>query len=332
MNSKRIIISRTDSIGDVILTLPLAGIIKEYFPNYQVLFMGKTYTKDIILLSKHIDEFINWSDIEIMTTKEQINKIKSYSADYIIHVYPNKKIAQIAKQAGIPNRIGTSHRSFHWFQCNKLISFSRKKSDLHEAQLNTKLLQALGIDKEFSLVQLPGYYGLEKVRKLDNVFSQLIDPLRFNLILHTKSKGSAREWGLDNFKKLIDILPKEKYKIFLSGTEEDGLLFRDRLLGNVNVVDISGKMSLAQFISFINAADGLIAASTGPLHIAAALGKRALGIYPPIRPMHPGRWMPLGANADFVVQNKECSDCRNDSSCHCMLELSAELIASKIIK
>ncbi|MBK7669733.1 MAG: hypothetical protein IPJ32_21845 [Sphingobacteriaceae bacterium] len=32
-------------------------------------------------------------------------------------------------------------------------------------------------------------------------------------------------------------------------------------------------MTLKQFISFINNADALVAASTGPLHIASALGK-----------------------------------------------------------
>jgi len=327
---QNILISRTDAIGDVVLTLPLAGIIKEFFPNSKVFFLGKSYTKDIILLSKHIDGFINWSELDIIPTKEQIEKIKEYNIDTIIHVFPNKTIAKIAKQAGIKNRIGTTHRTFHWTTCNKLLSFSRKKSDLHEAQLNTKLLKPLGINRKFNLNELVSYYGFSRVKALDEKFTSLYSKDKFNLILHSKSKGSAREWGLDNFKKLIHILPKDQYQIFLSGTEEEGLLFREHLLGEDNVVDISGTMSLQQFVSFINSADGLIAASTGPLHIAAALGKRALGIYPPIKPMHPGRWKPLGINADYLVLNKECSDCRSGGSCHCMHELTPEMVAAKI--
>ena len=31
-NYRKIIISRTDSIGDVVLTLPLAGLLKKYYP------------------------------------------------------------------------------------------------------------------------------------------------------------------------------------------------------------------------------------------------------------------------------------------------------------
>ena len=46
-------------------------------------------------------------------------------------------------------------------------------------------------------------------------FKSLIDPQKFNLILHPKSKGSAPEWGLNNFEKLIRLLPKDKFKIKL---------------------------------------------------------------------------------------------------------------------
>jgi ADP-heptose:LPS heptosyltransferase len=329
---KKILISRTDSIGDVILTLPLAGILKEYYPESEIYFLGKTYTKDVIMLSRHVDEFINWSELELLPINEQIDKLKQFNIDSIIHIFPNKDIAKLAKKAGIGIRIGTSHRPYHWVNCNKLINFSRKKSDLHEAQLNTKLLKPLGIERDFQLDELIGYYGFTQTEPLDSKFVELIDSSRFNLILHTKSKGSAREWGLDNFRKLIEILPKDQFKIFLSGTEEDGKLFRDELLGAEHVEDISGKMNLQEFISFINSADGLIAASTGPLHIAAGLGKIALGIYPPIRPMHPGRWKPLGAKADYLVQADECSDCREGGSCHCMLELNPELVYTKLME
>src|SRR5690606_29135082 len=71
-------------------------------------------------------------------------------------------------------------------------------------------------------------------------------------------------------------------------------------VGN-RVVDISGMMNLSQFLAFIQQSDGLLACSTGPLHLAAALGKAAIGLYPPERPVHPGRWAPLGKNAKVLV-------------------------------
>ena len=88
------------------------------------------------------------------------------------------------------------------------------------------------------------------------------------------------------------------------------------------VTDISGLMDLGQFMSFINQCDGLVANSTGPLHIAAALGKDAYGIYPPMRPIHPGRWAPIGKKAQVFVLDRLCNDCKGDKKpCTCMLAI-----------
>jgi heptosyltransferase-3 len=332
MSPKRIIISRTDSIGDVILTLPLAGILKQYFPDLHIIFLGSSYTKDIIKCCKHIDEFIDWAQISILPENEAINYLKNTKADTIIHVFPRKEIASLAKKAQIKNRIGTTNRLYHWFTCNKLLRFSRKNSELHEAQLNVKLLKPFGIDKQFDLFEFASFYGFEsKITLSENILS-LIDKQKFNLILHPKSKGSAREWGLENFSKLIEILPKNKFKIFVSGTSFEAELMQTEIIEKHkdSIIDITGKFSLAEFIAFIALADGLIAASTGPLHIAAALGKVAIGIYPPIKPMHPGRWQPIGEKATYLVSEKNCEDCRKSNDCQCMRNISPENLLSKL--
>ncbi len=332
MNKKRIIISRTDSIGDVMLTLPLAGILKKEFPNSYLIFLGKTYTKAVIETCKHINEFADWDFISAKDNTQAIEAFRKLKADIIIHVFPRKEINLIAKKADIPFRIGTRNRTYHWLGCNKLIKLSRKNSDLHESQLNLKLLSPFKINTEIKLEEIHNYYGFNKLKSLPKEILDLIDKSKFNLILHPKSKGSAREWGLDNFAKLIKILPKDKFKIFITGTAVEADLMKDQILNKYQdeVIDMTSKLDLTQLISFINEADGLIAASTGPLHIAAALGKHALGIYPPIRPMHPGRWAPVGQNAFYFVLDKECSDCRKTSNCECMHSISPEMVKAKL--
>jgi ADP-heptose:LPS heptosyltransferase len=96
------------------------------------------------------------------------------------------------------------------------------------------------------------------------------------------------------------------------------------------VTDITGTMPLAQFIAFIQAAGGLVAASTGPLHIAAALGKVAVGLYAPMRPIHPGRWAPLGPRSGFLVVEKECQKCRHDTRCECIENIRPADVALKL--
>ena len=96
------------------------------------------------------------------------------------------------------------------------------------------------------------------------------------------------------------------------------------------VTDMTGKLSLAELLVFINSCDGLVAASTGPLHIAAALGKRAVGIYAPMRPIFPQRWAPLGANATYLVLDKTCEKCRKSGDCECIRAIRPEQVVEKL--
>jgi ADP-heptose:LPS heptosyltransferase len=303
-NPNKIVISRTDSIGDVVLTLPLAGILKERFPNAHIIFLGNTYTKPIISCSEHIDEVWEWAEIEKKHTEEQIVWLAEKEVDVFIHVFPRKELARLAKKAGIKNRIGTSHRLYHWFTCNYRPSFTRKRSPLHEAQLNTKLLSPLRIGSDYSLNLLNDYIGFSKIPSLPDNFGKLIDPHKTSVILHPKSQGSAKEWGVPNFMELARTLDPKKFTVFFTGTEKEGLLFRADIPDQNNMVDLTGKMTLDELIAFIAAADVLVAASTGPLHIAGITNRHAIGLFSAIKPIHPGRWKPLGDQVDILEDKK----------------------------
>jgi len=214
MIAENIIISRTDSIGDVVLTLPMAKIIKERFPGCKIAFLGKEYTKPVIRACTYVDQFISLNDF--MNKKVLIGGRPPQS---IVHVFPHKAVARHSRDLGIPIRIGTTNRLFHWTTCNKLVRLSRKNSVLHESQLNLKLLSPLGIKENFSLGRIADSFGLDRIQPLGPSVASLIDPGKYNLILHPKSQGNGREWGLPNFVNLINLLDKDKYRIFISGTD-----------------------------------------------------------------------------------------------------------------
>jgi ADP-heptose:LPS heptosyltransferase len=325
-----VIISRTDSIGDVMLTLPLAGIIKKFMPDVRIVFLGRDYTRAVIGCCDHIDEFVSWDLIKALPPQDQLRQFKGLHADAILHVFPDKSIAALAKQSLIPIRAGTSHRVYHLLTCNRLLHFSRKSSALHESQLNLKLLSAIGIDVMLSRTEINRFSGFTKIPSLNAEFKTLMSSDKFNLILHPRSKGSAREWGLENFSKLIDMLPADRFNVFISGTTEEGKSMQSFILENKKATDLTGKMNLEQYIAFIASAQGLIAASTGPLHIASALNKKAIGIFSPMHPIHPGRWAPIGEQAEFLVKNTNCSDCRNNNDCHCIREVSPEVVRDRL--
>lgn len=326
---KRIIISRTDSIGDVILTLPMAGFLKKMLPQSTLLFLGRKYTKEIVRNSIYIDEFIDFDDLESQTLAQQIESFKNLNADLIIHVFPLKNIAKLACKANIKKRIGNIHRWYHIIYCNQWSNFGRKNSHLHESQLNIKLLSSLGVRyNDISLSNYSELTGFRPKKEVSPLVDSFINPDKFNLILHPKSKGSAREWELANYKKLIDILPEDIFNIILSGTENEGEMYREILLRSSknNVLDSSGKLSLSELIALISKADALLACSTGPLHIASICNIHSIGIYPPIKPMHPGRWKPIGPKTKIFVKNKSCNDCRKTMPCTCINSIVPEEI------
>ncbi|HQQ93679.1 MAG TPA: glycosyltransferase family 9 protein [Bacteroidia bacterium] len=329
-DNSTILLSRTDSIGDVVLTLPMAGYLKSHFPKCRIVFLGRRYTRDVVALSEHVDHFVDYDEIKTLSENEQVSRLVALKIDYVFHVYPRKEIALLADKAGISTRVGTMSRLYHWYTCNRKIHLPRKNSRQHEATLNLKMLGVFGLPLP-ALETIQGYYGFTHLPVLpDNLLALVNGQDKINLILHPHSKGSAREWGLKNFNDLIERLPEEKYKVFISGTDEEGKDLGELFIRHPNITNLCGKMHLKEFIAFINACDAMVAASTGPLHIAAALGKKAIGLYAPMRPIHPGRWKPLGPKAIALALDKKCEDCKTSKDCHCIREIRPEEVLTSL--
>lgn len=315
MKPKNIILStRANKIGDVILTLPLTTLLKQRFPDIVVGFIGTQYTRVIIEACVFVDVFIDEQDFftQNITLFDQ-------SPDCIVHVIAQKSIAQRAKVLNIPWRIGTARRFYNWLTCNRFVWLNRKSSDLHEAQLNIQMLKSFGIDTDKSLNDIANLYGLSDLSFIrpPGIF---FDENRFKLILHAKSGGSAHEWDLQHYIDLAKSLDTNRFQIFISGTSAERVALQPLLdeLGD-KVVDVVGVLGLSDFMGLIAGCDGLIACSTGPLHIAAALGKYAFGIYAPSRPIFPQRWGPIGVRSQVFVLDKFCESCKKPGTpCLCI--------------
>jgi heptosyltransferase-3 len=322
LKTNRILISRIDAIGDVTLTLPMCGYLKSVFPSCEIFFLGLTYTQAVIESSSAIDHFIDYNNLSSFSPGEQTAFFKDLSLDVCVNIFPDRHLSFIFKEAGIPSRIGTTNRWFHWFTCNKLVRLSRRRSDLHEAELNLRLLSPLGIGNFPALSELHNYYQFDRFTDLSESILSLLSREKLNLVLHPKSHGSGKEWPLSSYRKLIELLPANKYRILISGSEKEKPLLTDWISSlKSEVVDITGLMSLAELIAFLHVADGLVASSTGPLHLAAASGINALGLYPNTPPLHAGRWGPVGKNAVYI----ESTDSNLSS-------ISAEQVYSEVTK
>jgi ADP-heptose:LPS heptosyltransferase len=213
---------------------------------------------------------------------------------------------------------------YSWLTCNRLTHISRSKSDLHETQLDMKLLKPLVGKKQYSLDEI---IALRRYRPFANDAAclNLLDKNKFNLILHPKTNGEHIEWSPENFAELIKLLPPERFNIFVSGSAKEGDQVRATMITPFpHVIDLCGAAPLNDFMQLIAQADGLICASTGPVHLAANFAIRTLGLYAPIRPFHADRWGPVGEKAQILQKEKNCEACRYQGKCKCINEINVQ--------
>jgi ADP-heptose:LPS heptosyltransferase len=320
-----VILSRPDNLGDAVVTLPMAGWIKQHAPGTRIIALAKRYTVPVWQACTHIDDVITLEELQTGGGVKAAQLLKATGAGAIVHVFPQREVAQWAKAAGIPRRIGTSHRWWHWATCNERVAFSRRRSGLHEAELNIKLLAPFGIPMPVDTGELLPCIGLHVPQPSEQV-RQLLRPDRLNIILHPL-KASGVDWGLENFATLIGLLDPARYHCILTGTAAEAEQYRAVLpTASAHVTDSGGRLSLTALMELIGASDALVAASTGPLHIAAAAGIRTIGLFSLQRPIHPGRWAPLGRDVHVLANAGHCDRCAKGLPCDGIKQIAPERV------
>jgi len=322
----RILICRTDNIGDVVLTLPLAGYLKQHFPGVKVDMLCRAYAAPVVKCCRFVDRTLSLEELDI----DRLFQHEQY--DTVIFAFPHRALSWAARRAKVPNRVGSSHRLVHWLTCNRLAHFSRVRSRRHEAQLNFELLKPLGIDHIPALHDIAALYGLQAPRSAE--VAELLRGAAFNLVLHPKSNGNGREWPLERYTELAAKLAGDPgIAIWVTGSRAEGeLLARDApaLLAQPNVRNLCGRVDLHGLVALIGMADGLIASGTGPLHVSAALGRNTLGLFPPVQPIDITRWGALGTNAMSLSGERQCDSCTGAQHCVCMAAIGAAQVAQVV--
>lgn len=331
---KHVLISQIKNVGDVVLALPVAGLIRTYYPDSVISFLATHYTQSIVSGCSDINHVLDWDTLKVLSDAEVVQQLQILKISAIIHLCNDNRIARLAKKAGIPYRIGTFQRLPHWIYCNRWINQARRHSHLHEVELNVQMLKPLGIRSSLDFSELVSYIHLQPKALLPKAVEALLSPNRFNLILHPGSNGHGREWSSTAFQQLIDELPAEDYQIFLTGGPQEQERFRPLIQHSSKIINLMGSMTLEELLTFISKVDGLVASGTGPLHMAAALGIKTLGLFPPRQGISPRRWTPVGRQASALVYDrpflKVCLSCRNSIGCFCMTQIQVSQVLNVI--
>jgi lipopolysaccharide heptosyltransferase II len=334
---KNLLIVRTDRIGDVMLSLPLAGIIKKHYPECKITFLLKEYTRPLALNNPFIDEVLVLKENNgKVLLNDNIHLISNNKYDSVIVVSPSFIITLLIFLCGIKNRIGTGYR-WYSFLLNRKIYEHRKYGRKHELEFNVDLLEPLGIKGNINFENvkfnfLPGETGKAVIKK---IFKENEIPRdKPIIIIHPGSGGSAVDWPVNNFKQLINsVLNEMDVSILLTGSESE-ISLCEELRVSERVINFAGKFDLAELIALIDTCDIFISNSTGPIHIAAALGKYTIGFYPKIPACSPKRWGPYTKRRAVFTPSIECTECtrKQCEMLNCMDSIKPDDVMAEIKK
>ena len=334
---KNILIVRNDRIGDVVLSLPLAGLIKKHYPDCNVTFLLRNYTKDIANDHPKIDDVIILKeDNGKIPVWKNVNQLKKGSFDTSIIVYPTFITALIIFLARVKFRVGSGYR-WYSFLFNKKVFEHRKYAEKHELEYNVNLLKVFGIKENISTENVLFDIHINKT-SMEKVNKTLTDSrVEFEkklIIVHPGSGGSAIDLPIEKFSQLVKNLSLlNDLNIIVTGNEDEKNMC-NTISANTKAIELSGEFNLSEIICLISLSDIFISNSTGPIHIAAALGTYTVGFYPKIRACSPERWGPYTEKKVIFTPEIECNDCTREQCerLNCMNSIDIDNVTKEVTK
>ena len=311
---RKILISRTDRIGDFMLTLPVFECLKTNF-DLEVTVLCNELVLPLLDDNPFVDRKISISSKT--NDNEIIDEIRSYQFDTLLVMVNDPVIRRlIPKLRFIPTRIGPLSKPGMVFHYTHPVIQKRSKSIKNEAGYNLELLQIFNLQTTVS--------PTPKLHFLDNSSKLLKDRLgdRISLdqtnkpkvVFHSGMSGSALNWPFENYLQLLEKLLEEKHIVILTGSGESEIE-RNRILFekfhdkfSENLINITGLLNLQELAALIFICDLYIGPSTGPTHIASATGTKVITFYPPIQVQSAQRWGPFMSGATVFTPQVNCKE------------------------
>ncbi len=306
---KKILLIRTDGIGDVILTLPMVDVLRYNYPDAKIDFLAGKRTAELVLDYPNINKVYTIEKDSIKAVKD-IAKGGKY--DLAIVVHPQFPIAMGIYLAGIKQRLGTAYR-WYSFLFNLKHHQHRRDSVKHELEYNLDLLNEINCLK------------LNDIKPVIKVSEKEIDEVRTKLssegitgesfiVIHIPSLGSAKVWSDRNFIDLLNRILNDKeldFKVILTGTNSDIVQVKsitERVIPNNRIFAVFD-LNLKQLAALLKLSRLFIGNSSGPIHLAAAVGTFVVGLYSPVKEQSQVRWGPYTDKKKvFVPERNDDSD------------------------
>lgn len=309
---KRVLIVRTDRLGDVVLSTPVIQALREAWPDSYIAVMVSPQARDIVEGNPYLDEVIvfdkNRSRGLIGAVKFSI-RLRKEMFDIALVLHPLTRVHIILWLAGIKKRVGFNRKA--GFLLTSRIPHKKQLGAKHEIEYNFDVLRAAGIE--------PGKKGLfvpvrpdDKLRVGRLLAENGIGSKDDYVVIHPAASCPSKRWPAERFAKAADgIIEKFHKKIVIVAGANDGQFGQAaREAMDNEALDLSGDLSVGELAALLAGAKLLVSNDSGPVHIAAALGVPVVAIFGRSQPgLSFRRWGPVGENNVILHKDVGCLKC-----------------------
>ena len=332
---KRILVTRTDRIGDLVLSTAVFPALKERYPQSYVAALVFKETEPVVRGNPWIDRVIVYDKLGCHRSWWRTVlfglELRKDRFDVAIHLHATNRVNFISWLARIPIRIGYQVRLGSHGRMNQLLThvIEEKKwqGKRHEAEYNFDLLALIGVPKPDRL-QL--YFPLldSDREALGRIFPE--DIRSRYVVFHPSASCISKRWAPERFGRVADQLVREHGVLPVIIGEGRGLLDAAQMqeLMTERALNLSGKLTLGMLGWLLKDARLLISNDSGPVHIASALGTPVISIFGRSQPgLSATRWRPISQNSSYLQKDVGCVEClahRCQIDFKCLKELRVE--------
>ncbi len=287
---------RTDKIGDAVLTLPMLRPLRTLFPTAKLAYVARRYVEPLLEGQEILDE-VFYADDFSSGVADVFEKVR-----FDLAFFPRPRFGEAfaAFKKGVKYRVGSGYRAYS-FLFNARIYEHRKESKKLEAEYNVDMINIL-FGTDFKPELLRPKIDEKALEKILAILRKLGLESGGFFLLHPGSGGSSRVWSPERFGEAARGI-SEKFGLapVITGSESEREICARAAKRCLKAVDLSGELSLRELIALISLSRLFLSNSTGPAHLAAALGIPVIGVYPNSPHLSQKRWGALSPK--FIALN-----------------------------
>ena len=306
----KILVARTDRLGDLVLSLPVFAAGRAARPDWEFHALVAPACAPLVENDPGVAAVWTWSEVGGARAEEDlVARLRAERFDAAVLLHFRAPLARLLKRAGIAKRYGPWSKPASWLLLNRGSWQRRSRGGRHEMEFNLELLARLpgigplrGGSPLLHLGDAQQAIGRE-FRRREAAAARVV------AFVHPGSGGSALDWEPARFAAVAGALgAQDGWRVFVTGQGADGPAVQSMQAAGLDprVGILLDRFALREFLGVLSAGDVFVGPSTGPLHLAAALGLATVGLYPPVPAMSPRRWGPRGAWNRVLVPEVSC--------------------------